>query len=556
MTTTFTADQPSGIYATLAGAIILGLIYHLLTGEHRPYPGIPIVSLEPPRGFKSWLLPAKPEYPIYGSRLVEKGKQLTSGCFQIRAGAGWKIIVPNHFVQEIGSIPQLSFAATGQQDFHTSLPGFEGVKEAFREDALMVDVVRNRLTQNLGLVTEVIVEETPLALQQILGDQEGEKAILIKEVLLDIVAWVATRVFAGEELARDENWRRASKQYTVLVFLNAHMLRRYPAFLRPLVNRFLPSCREMRKRLAEGRTLVERQLNDRLQQREQNQIDNIKSIDIFHWMMDVAKGRPLDFTGSQLQLCAVAINTTAELTVRCILQLCDSPDILPALREEMITVLKEHGWTNASLHKMKLLDSFIKETQRMDSMTGSKYKVEPSRNESPLTTRIATMARVAKQKVTLSDGTVFPAGSSILVMNDQLHDPNIYPEPDNFDPYRYLRLRAQPGEENKHLFATALPTNLVWGYGLHACSGKWQWISQAFAMCMTNPYILLGRFFASNLMKVILCHLLLKYDIVHEPGTPRFPRVERENIVIVDPRHRVRITRRKEELDLQNLKVA
>ena len=55
MTTTFTADQPSGIYAALAGAIIPGLIYHLLTDEHRPYAGIPIVSLEPPRGFKSWL---------------------------------------------------------------------------------------------------------------------------------------------------------------------------------------------------------------------------------------------------------------------------------------------------------------------------------------------------------------------------------------------------------------------------------------------------------------------------------------------------------------------
>jgi len=76
------------------------------------------------------------------------------------------------------------------------------------------------------------------------------------------------------------------------------------------------------------------------------------------------------------------------------------------------------------------------------------------------------------------------------------------------------------------------------------------------SICVTNPYILLGRFLASNLIKVILCYLLPKYDIVHEPGTPRFPRVERENNIIVDPRHQVRITRSKEELDLQNLKAA
>jgi len=59
------------------------------------------------------------------------------------------------------------------------------------------------------------------------------------------------------------------------------------------------------------------------------------------------------------------------------------------------------------------------------------------------------------------------------------------------------------------------------------------------SICVTNPYILLGRFLASNLIKVILCYLLPKYDIVHEPGTPRFPRVERENNIIVDPRREI-----------------
>ncbi|CAK4001751.1 Fumitremorgin C monooxygenase [Lecanosticta acicola] len=501
---------------TAVVVLIVGLIIYVSASKHRPYPGIPIASLENRPWYNFWTV-KQAQYSIYGSRLLEKGKQLTSGCFQVQAGAGYKIILPNRFARETGSLNSLSFTEIGRRDFHIDLPGFEGVKEGFRADGLMFDVVRVKLTQNLALVTDIVVDETPLALQKLLGGIDEWQTVVIKNTILDVVAWVSTRVFAGKELARDENWRRVSKEYTTLLFRNAHALRRFPALIRPLMNWILPSCSMMRERLQESRKLVERQLEDRLAKRGKKSWDaegNLnKDIDCFHWMLDLAKGRPLDFPGAQLQLGVVAINTTSEVMVRCILQMCDTPDIVPALREEMIQVLRKHGWANSSLSKMKLLDSFIKENFRFYSMWNT------------------TMARVATENILLSDGTTIPAGAFVMTMNDRLRDPEKYSDPEKFDAYRFLKLRSRPGEESNHQFATVTSDNLGFGYGDHACA---------------------GRFFASNVVKVLLCFLTLMYDFEYGDGGARLPLIEFENAIMLHPGNRVRIRRRKEEIDLND----
>lgn len=68
--------------------------------------------------------------------------------------------------------------------------------------------------------------------------------------------------------------------------------------------------------------------------------------------------------------------------------------------------------------------------------------------------------------------------------------PESYDNALEFDPYRYVRMR-ESGEENKaHLVSTS-PDHLGFGHGVHACP---------------------GRFMAANEIKILLCHLLLKYD--------------------------------------------
>jgi cytochrome P450 len=58
-----------------------------------------------------------------------------------------------------------------------------------------------------------------------------------------------------------------------------------------------------------------------------------------------------------------------------------------------------------------------------------------------------------------------------------------------------------------------------------------------------------GRFFASNEIKVALCHILLKYDLdLLDGGAPPAYRIEGMSSVSLEGR--IRIRRRKEEINL------
>jgi cytochrome P450 len=51
-----------------------------------------------------------------------------------------------------------------------------------------------------------------------------------------------------------------------------------------------------------------------------------------------------------------------------------------------------------------------------------------------------SMNRKVMRRLTLSDGTVLPVGT-ILMIAGNFRDPEIYENPDGFDPYRFLKLR-------------------------------------------------------------------------------------------------------------------
>jgi Cytochrome P450 len=49
-------------------------------------------------------------------------------------------------------------------------------------------------------------------------------------------------------------------------------------------------------------------------------------------------------------------------------RLLANPEHLEPLREEVNAVIKEEGWTKAGVDKMYKIDSFLRETQRLDGL--------------------------------------------------------------------------------------------------------------------------------------------------------------------------------------------
>lgn len=154
--------------------------------------------------------------------------------------------------------------------------------------------------------------------------------------------------------------------------------------------------------MVKARQVIAPTIDKRLKQREESK--SAKTADVFHWLLDVQNGRPIDFVAGQLTLSIAAIHTTTEMVSRCILQICETPEIVDALRQEIVQVLQEDGWAKTSLAKMKLLDSFVKECMRFHRMGIGKLHAHTDIVRSPLKLNAASMNRVTTKPLTLSNG--------------------------------------------------------------------------------------------------------------------------------------------------------
>lgn len=98
---------------------------------------------------------------------------------------------------------------------------------------------------------------------------------------------------------------------------------------------------------------------------------------------------PDDPTAVQLVLSVAAIHTTTDLIWQVLINLAQNPDIIEPLRAEITSVLQEEGWSKTSLFKMRLLESVIKENQRMKPIQLSKCS---SSYHSPVARRPTNLA--------------------------------------------------------------------------------------------------------------------------------------------------------------------
>jgi len=148
------------------------------------------------------------------------------------------------------------------------------------------------------------------------------------------------------------------------------------------------------------------------------------------------------------------------------------------MREEVERVVREEGWTKQAIQKMRLVDSFLRESQRFYGLGST------------------SLNRKALQDFTFSDGTFIPAGSFVAAAALPTHfDERYYENPDIFNPWRFAEMRSEDGEGLKHQMVTTSTEYVTFGHGRHACP---------------------GRFFAAQELKAMMAHLVVTYDVKME----------------------------------------
>ncbi|KAL8296111.1 hypothetical protein RB600_001550 [Gaeumannomyces tritici] len=255
----------------------------------------------------------------------------------------------------------------------------------------------------------------------------------------------------------------------------------FPFYLRPLIYLCDPNGRKTMKLFYQGRKMVEPLVARRRKERQEPEPPAHN--DAIEWADLEAGGQPYDPTDFQLSLASVAIHTTSDLLSETLLRLAaGDPENIKALRQEMMEVLPANGWKKKSLTRLMLLDSAIKEAQRMKPIL------------------MANMLRKATADTKLEGGIVVRKGETVAVDAGSLHDPALYENPEIYDMRRFADMRSsgQAGAEHKAHLVSAVSEHLTFGYGKYVCP---------------------GRFFAANEIKMALCHLLMNYDWKLAPGT-------------------------------------
>ena len=186
------------------------------------------------------------------------------------------------------------------------------------------------------------------------------------KTIRNVIAKLSAKVFLGDEAARNQEWLDITIDYTVNLCLAQRQLRHFRGWSRHLVHWFLPRCIKLRKQYNRAKTIIAPILAQRLETiaLAEKGIGKMPN-DATGWMHEVAQGKPYDPVGVQLGLSIVALHTTSDLLTHILTDLCKYPEYIDRMRDEVRQVLGEHGWQKTSLYHLKLVDSVMKESQRV-----------------------------------------------------------------------------------------------------------------------------------------------------------------------------------------------
>ncbi|KAJ5545289.1 hypothetical protein N7461_007593 [Penicillium sp. DV-2018c] len=485
--------------------------------DELPYRRIPLVGKS--GGWDLTNRKARARFTHSCRQLIAEGFSKGMNVFQLMGSTKAMIILHPKYIDEIKNNPELSFEdAIKHIFFDNRVPGFEPFHNGTAQK-VTVEVVRTKLTQTLGSLSIPLSKRTTEILKESLPPTDDWKSYYIASMVPQMVARLSSLVFVGETISKDPEWIEVSVNYALDSFMAMRDLREWPSILRPIVCRFLPSAQKLRKHLRKARTIIYRELDRRALVRAGKlpEEDPPRNADALDWYRETAEARnQLDFdqSCSQVGLALAAIHTTSNLLTNVLYDLAAYPEYIQPLRDEIRAVAAEDGiLKKTSLLKLKLMDSVMKESQRMHPVS------------------LTSISRLAHRQVVLSDGTVIPKGANISISTKTLEDDSIYPNAATYDGYRFFRKRQQPGNEHKHQFVTTTADHYVFGHGIHACP---------------------GRFFAANETKIMLLHLLLKYDFKFESdGRPQ--NIENGTESITDPRVQMSFRSRESEVDLSFL---
>ncbi|KAI0195397.1 putative cytochrome P450 [Xylaria flabelliformis] len=506
------------------------MLMRMLPKKQR-YAAAPIacININEPNSAKS-LKEARERFRTDAIGMLQEGyRQYKGKPWYVPSPLGERLMLPKKYVEEIKAAPveDVDFVATFYEMFEGKYTTMGS------RSTLHPRVSRNELNQNMGSVLEPVLEEIQEAFLAHLPATKDWQKVDLHTAIVQIVARVSSRMFGGTDLSRSEDWVKSTIDFAVDGFIGAQAIKQYPHVLRPIASKFIPAITNIKKHLETADRVIVPVLRARRQAQAAGWPDSggKPPSDFLQWMLGAAVGDEQDdsyIALIQLKLSFAAIHTSAAAPTQLLYDLCVMPEWIDILREEIELVKQATGSISSkqTLSRLEKLDSFMKESQRFNPLLLSMSRRVPFQLPAlpPLscltsvldtkpsllcreicadkTSNIVTFERLITRDWVFSDGFRVPANTQIGVPTQAISmDPLIYEDPEKFDGLRFYRMKkalesegegkADVGAIGKLSFTSSNHESMAFGYGRHACPGRW---------------------FAGNEIKMIMIYLLEHHE--------------------------------------------
>lgn len=439
-----------------------------------------------------------------GDRLVRKACRRFQGrIFRVPFINHWAVIIsdPKHIDEmKLAKDEELS----SDDAFEEFIQKRYTLSSSFRTEQI-IHAVRNTLTRNIAAKFGEIRDEIVVAFGDCLpADIEHDWVPVVPLVAMrEIIGRVSNRLFVGLPLCRNAEWLELTIDFAVHAFGNAEKIKKWPALCKSVVGWwYSPYPKAYRT----ARRLIGKEVEERL--RAFNEGEKDLPNDLITWIIEGMPEKDRNVETVTMGIIVVnlgAIHTSSNTLAYVLLRLAAHPEYVEPMRQDVIRVVAEHGWSKNAMTQMRKVDSFVHESQRLDRLSSFSSR------------RVVR----APSGFMFTDGTFLPRGTTLYIASNAVHwDEKYYGEGvREFDGFRFSRMRDEldckegAGSASKegaglaakegagpaskegfgmHQMTHTTATNLTFGNGRHACP---------------------GRFFAANEIKAMLAHVLLEYDV-------------------------------------------
>jgi cytochrome P450 monooxygenase-1 len=151
-----------------------------------------------------------------------------------------------------------------------------------------------------------------------------------------------------------------------VAFRAVEEFRKWPSLLRPVALWFLPNCTAARTLVKRTRRIINPVLEQRRAAKAEAAATGSK-VDAISWLEELAQEKSVKYDAAcaQLSLSTASLHSTTDFFSQVTLDIAKDQTLIDALRSEIVSVLGSGTWNKKSLYSLRLMDSVLKESQRL-----------------------------------------------------------------------------------------------------------------------------------------------------------------------------------------------